>query len=96
MDGTVWGVDHGVSLGVEPKLRTVLWGWAGQEIPEGDLARIERVRDALTARGLDEELGSLLTAEEVAALLERAEHLLAQRRHPVPRPGWPAIPWPAL
>ena len=33
-DGTVVrGCDHGVSLGVEPKLRTVLWGWAGEEVP---------------------------------------------------------------
>jgi uncharacterized repeat protein (TIGR03843 family) len=27
--GTVHGVDHGVTFHVEPKLRTVLWGWAG-------------------------------------------------------------------
>ena len=30
VDGHVYGVDHGVSLHVEDKLRTVLWGWAGQ------------------------------------------------------------------
>ncbi len=35
----VRGCDHGVSLGVEPKLRTVLWGWAGEPLPDADLAR---------------------------------------------------------
>ena len=28
-DGGVHGVDHGVTFHAEPKLRTVLWGWAG-------------------------------------------------------------------
>lgn len=96
MDDAVWGVDHGVSLGVEPKLRTVLWGWAGQKIPEDDLTRVEQVRDALATGDLEQQLSELLTVNEVAALVERAEHLLARRRHPVPRAGWPAIPWPAL
>ena len=30
VDGDVYGVDHGVCLHVEDKLRTVLWGWAGK------------------------------------------------------------------
>ena len=41
------GFDHGVSLHEDPKLRTVLWGFAGQPIADADLARITRVRDAL-------------------------------------------------
>ena len=43
----VRGCDHGVSLGVAPKLRTVLWGWAGEPLPEADLARVETLLDAL-------------------------------------------------
>ncbi len=91
----VRGCDHGVSLGVEPKLRTVLWGWAGEEVPEADLARVEALR-----RGLDgdlaDELHELLTVDEVDALTGRTTHLLRTRRHPLPTPGWPAIPWPAM
>src|SRR5262249_61095698 len=34
LDGNVYGVDHGLSLHVEDKLRTVLWGWAGKPIDE--------------------------------------------------------------
>ncbi|WP_408668184.1 SCO1664 family protein, partial [Jatrophihabitans sp.] len=31
-DGHRYGVDHGVSFHVEDKLRTVLWGWAGDRM----------------------------------------------------------------
>lgn len=96
IDGSVWGVDHGVSLGVEPKLRTVLWGWAGEGLVESDVARLRQVRDALGEGDLIDALGDLLTPEEVRALALRADQLLAQGRHPLPVPGWPAIPWPAM
>ncbi|HYN65562.1 MAG TPA: SCO1664 family protein [Ornithinibacter sp.] len=91
----VRGCDHGVSLGVEPKLRTVLWGWAGESLPDADLARLEMLLDAL-GQGLADELEALLTPAEVRAVRARTESLLRSRRHPVPQPGWPAIPWPAL
>ncbi|GGL24164.1 SCO1664 family protein [Phycicoccus endophyticus] len=91
----VRGCDHGVSLGVEPKLRTVLWGWAGEPLPESDLGRLERLLAALTG-GLADQLEELLTTTEVQALEHRVRTLLRTRRHPVPRGGWPAIPWPAL
>jgi uncharacterized repeat protein (TIGR03843 family) len=91
----VRGCDHGVSLGVEPKLRTVLWGWAGDEILDADLARLDALGQAL-AGSLATDLAALLTAVEVAALRDRVSTLLATRRHPLPTPGWPAIPWPAL
>ena len=32
-DGTIWGIDHGVSFAVEDKLRTVLWQWRGHPHP---------------------------------------------------------------
>jgi uncharacterized repeat protein (TIGR03843 family) len=91
----VRGCDHGVSLGVAPKLRTVLWGWAGEPLPQADLTRVEVLLEALRA-GLADELEELLTAAEVRAVRSRAERLLRTRTHPLPQPGWPAIPWPAL
>lgn len=91
----VRGCDHGVSLGVEPKLRTVLWGWAGEALPDADLARLEALLAALEGE-LRTALEELLTRAEVRALEGRAASLLRTRCHPLPRPGWPAIPWPAL
>ena len=41
--GRLWAIDHGVSLSAEPKLRTVLWGWAGERLPEAELERLERL-----------------------------------------------------
>lgn len=93
----VRGFDHGVSLSAEPKLRTVLWGWAGQRLVAADVARVERVRGELSGHGpLVGELAVLLDEDELSALRERADALLRTRRHPVPHGGWPAIPWPAM
>ncbi len=97
-DGSgVRGFDHGVSLGVEPKLRTVLWGWAGEPLTDADLARLSRVSEALEHPGpVLDELAGLLTGDEVRALRSRAAHLMSTGRHPLPHGGWPAIPWPAM
>ncbi len=92
----VRGVDHGVSLSVAPKLRTVLWGWAGEPLPEEDLERVHAVAEALDGGGLEADLGGLLTRPEIDALRSRAARLLATRTHPGPEPGWPSIPWPAM
>ena len=35
--GQTWAIDHGLSFHTEPKLRTVLWGRAGQPLPEADV-----------------------------------------------------------
>lgn len=95
VDGRLWGIDHGVSLGVAPKLRTVLWGWAGDPIPEADLARVAAVDEEL--RGpLARELGPLLTGAEIEALAARIERLLTTGTHPLPGQDWPAVPWPPL
>ena len=56
VDGQVYGVDHGVSLHVEDKLRTVLWGWAGKPVDEGTLEAVTGLRDQLR-NGLAEQLG---------------------------------------
>ena len=47
VDGQVYGVDHGVCLHVEDKLRTVLWGWAGKPIDDETLGTVARLVDAL-------------------------------------------------
>ena len=64
VDGHVYGVDHGVSLHVEDKLRTVLWGWAGKPVDDDTLETVARLRDQL--RGdLGDELCEHITGREV-------------------------------
>ena len=50
LDGNTYGVDHGVSLHVDDKLRTVLWGWAGKPIDDDTLAAVEKLRTAAAGR----------------------------------------------
>ena len=94
VDGRVYGVDHGVSLHVEDKLRTVLWGWAGKPVDDETLATIAGLREQL--RG---ELGDLLrehlTRREVDALHARTVALLENPVMPAPDRRRP-IPWPAF
>jgi uncharacterized repeat protein (TIGR03843 family) len=93
--GHVWGIDHGVTFSEEEKLRTVLWGWAGIEIPS-DLDAEMASLDDLAAHGLDEVLGPWLSPREVQVTRARMRHLIDGRRFPYPSEGWPAIPWPVF
>ncbi|MHB8459485.1 MAG: SCO1664 family protein [Candidatus Limnocylindrales bacterium] len=91
--GHLFGVDHGIRFAVEPKLRTVLWGWRGRTLRNDEIAILERLRDDLRG-GLGATLRGLLAEDEVAATLARTERLLRTRRFPLPDPDRPAIPWP--
>jgi uncharacterized repeat protein (TIGR03843 family) len=98
VDGGLRGFDHGVSLHEEQKLRTVLWGFAGQPLADVELARVERVLSAVSdgTSDLRGDLDRLLTAAEVAALEARCRSLLEAAAYPTPSGQWPAIPWPPL
>jgi uncharacterized repeat protein (TIGR03843 family) len=91
--GHVHGVDHGISFNVDDKLRTVLWGWAGEPLEAAELDLLERLRGDLDA-GLGERLARLLTRREVRRTQQRVERLLRERAFPVPGEHWPSIPWP--
>ena len=88
----LWGIDHGLTFNEEPKLRTVLWGWAGLQIPE----RLMDDVAALLARWDEVEmvLESFLAGYELQALAERLHDLSDGARYPQPPEHWPAVPWP--
>ena len=77
-DGHRYGVDHGLTFHVEHKLRTVLWGWAGELLTDDDRDGLEK----LSAR-LEGDLGE-----------RRVKRLLRVGTLPEPGQGWRAIPWP--
>ncbi|MGJ3509323.1 SCO1664 family protein [Enemella sp. A6] len=87
--GTVFGVDHGLTFHVEPKLRTVLWGWAGRSFSTDEVTLLEN-----TDRVAQECLQPWLTEAEIAATRERIADLLAAGHFPAPGRDWPTIPWP--
>ncbi len=94
-EGLVLGVDHGVSLNVDDKLRTVLWGWIGQRLPEEAVDRLSEVRAQLEG-ALAEDLTEHITPKEVHAVEDRIDRLLGEGVFPAPSGDWPAIPWPAF
>jgi uncharacterized repeat protein (TIGR03843 family) len=94
-DGRVYGVDHGVSFAVEPKLRTLLWQWAGQALPDAEVETLTELRAQLDA-DLGARLYELLTTREVRRTVRRVDQLLRNGKHPQPSGDWPAIPWPPM
>lgn len=92
-DGHVYGVDHGICFSVEPKLRTLLWRWAGRPIPLASLEVLERLADGLLG-DLGEQLHEHLTRREVRRTQQRVADLLRTKLHPEPSGDWPALPWP--
>ena len=90
----MYGVDHGLALHVQDKLRTVLWGWAGEPIDnqtQTDLADLEKTLGG----SLGSELREHITAAELAALRRRVRALLDDPVMPSPERSRP-LPWPAF
>ncbi|MEV7780381.1 SCO1664 family protein [Kitasatospora sp. NPDC088351] len=94
-DGRIYGIDHGVTFNTEGKLRTLLWGWAGQPLPDEALEVLAGLAEQLDG-ALGERLAPHLTAAELAAARARVAELRRTGRHPLPSEEWPSIPWPPI
>ena len=46
LDGHIWGIDHGLMFHHEFKLRTVIWEFGGEAIPDDVLADLDRLVSA--------------------------------------------------
>ncbi|GAA4173763.1 hypothetical protein GCM10022287_16630 [Gryllotalpicola koreensis] len=94
-DGHRHGVDHGLTFHVDDKLRTVLWGWVGDELTDAELAGVAQVRARL-GDALGTALAELLSPYELEMLDFRSELLLTEQRFPAPQGSWHTVPWPLL
>ncbi len=92
-DGHLYVCDHGVTFHIDDKLRTVLWQWAGEKINQMEINALENLLVLINGDDLDE-LKSLLTEDEIAALILRINRLIEMKTFPEPNPEWPHIPWP--
>ena len=90
-DGTIWAIDNGLSFHSQFKLRTVIWDFASEQLPEGVRRDLKGLLDA----GLPEPLAATLAPAERDATLARTETLLASGRFPSDGHGhrWP---WPLV
>lgn len=86
----LYAIDHGICFHEENKLRTVLWDFAGQRIPEDLLAPLARVKDLLPS------LEPYLTPRERSALCARAESIVKKGVFPRQPRDRRALPWPPL
>jgi len=90
-DGTIYGIDNGLCFHVEPKLRTVIWDFAGEPLP----AEIQQDLERLVARPLPPALRALLAPEECSILVKRARALAKSGRFPIDTVGR-GYPWPLV
>jgi uncharacterized repeat protein (TIGR03843 family) len=93
----IWAIDNALTFHAEPKLRTVIWDFAGQAIPDAYLADMARLQEGLGGDTvLRRTLDKLLAEEEIAALQERLAGLLEARIFPQPDPERRQVPWPLI
>jgi hypothetical protein len=94
-DGDLFFVDHGVCFSVEPKLRSVIWAYAGEAITPAEGDDLRSFRAAIEQDQVHDRLASLLSPAEIGAVLRRVDTLLATGRLPRPGPERP-YPWPPV
>lgn len=86
----VWAIDHGVCFSADFKLRTVIWEFATEPLPETIAAAVAAVADNVPL-----DVAALLNDEEVATIQERAAWLRDGAHFPVDQSGT-RYPWPLI
>lgn len=95
-DGQVWVIDHGLTFHVDPKLRTVIWDFAGQPIPRRLRPDLERLEASLGSGDAARQLGELISRRELSMLRRRLRAMLAPGwQLPHPTSAW-SVPWPPV
>jgi hypothetical protein len=83
LDGKLWGIDQGLTFHAETKIRTVIWDFCGEPIPEPHLAALRDFCQRLVKpQGQVQELLGLLRPEEVVSLHKRLEWVLQEGAYP--------------
>lgn len=95
--GRLWAIDHGVCFHVQPKLRTVIWEFAGQPLPQEVSHALVALHGQLVSKGtLYQQLAGLLSPAELLAVVRRLERLLDCSVYPAPDPRRRSYPWPLI
>ena len=90
-NGKIWGIDNGLTFHVDFKLRTVIWDWAGLEIPEVLIADLKNFID----RSVGDDLLQFISIQELEAMFSRTKLLLKNGRFPED-PTATRFPWPVI
>ena len=92
----VLGIDHGLTFHPMWKLRTVIWDFADEPVPDDLLDDVRRVAHDAEHGPLGAALAELLSPPELAAFGLRADELLHDGHFPAPDPGYHSVPWPLV
>lgn len=93
----LWLIDHGVCFHTQPKLRTVIWDFAGQPLPEEEVQRLNTLLTMLRSeQPLYQELNQYLSAHELRAMQQRIHELLEEGLFPSPTEDQYSYPWPPV
>jgi len=96
-DGHLWLIDHGLCFNVDEKLRTVIWDFAGEPIPDDLCAALKEFRQKLEPNSeFLETLKIHLDVAEIQALTARTERLLPCSQFPYPPQNRRAYPFPPV
>jgi uncharacterized repeat protein (TIGR03843 family) len=89
--GALWGIDHGLCFHEAPKLRTVMWDFVDEPVPDEVVQAAAQL-----VRRLPDSLAALLNPNERQALARRSAQLMARPVFPWPRPDVRSYPWPLV
>jgi uncharacterized repeat protein (TIGR03843 family) len=91
VDGRIYGIDNGLCFHPDPKVRTVIWDFAGEPLPDDLVADLVRLPERVPG-----DLAPLLDDVEIEGVLQRAAALLAAGELPEPDPYGRCYPWPLV
>ena len=96
-DNYMWLIDHGVCFNMDEKLRTVVWNFAGELIPDNLFAPIEEFLIKLESPSeYRSDIEKHLSLEEITALIERTKALMLFKEFPFPPKDRRAYPYPPV
>jgi hypothetical protein len=95
-DGRLWAIDNALTFHAEYKLRTVIWDFAGEPLPDEMLPALrDLAKDLAHNNTVRRALIGLLSRSEVSALRRRLQRLIQIGCFPEPGTGRP-VPWPLI
>ncbi|MFL2639982.1 MAG: SCO1664 family protein [Dehalococcoidia bacterium] len=90
----IWGIDHGLTFSTDYKLRTVVWDFIGDSIPDKIIRDLKTIDERIsTGSSLFSSINQLIDKDELAALKDRISLLIDLQIFPFPGSGR-NVPWP--
>jgi uncharacterized repeat protein (TIGR03843 family) len=90
-DRHIWGIDNGLCFSTHASLRTVIWEFGGEPLPDDVRADLEALPDKLPG-----DLGGLLEDDELEGIVDRTYELLTIGTFPLADAYGRAYPWPLV